>query len=149
MTDVKLQKFNFALPIKVEQENMDSSELKSNCEFPHEFFGLDSKLQVAVANGVLSVALMHVAEIKKNNNIEITNDVNAKLNASTFPLNLGVGVQLQNSERQQLSVNFSFPDTWTLLCTEERKYILQSIAYLFQITCMSIVNRNLKHKESL
>jgi len=136
MTEVTLNKFNFALPTVVSPVAEVHGSYTASTEFPQEFFGLSPCEQVAVINGVIRALGVHVNSIRKNDfsDLPVAEDM-------YVPINIGIGISITRGAGLSMEAIFSLPELWEKLSSSKKINISNSIAYLFQASAISIVKR--------
>lgn len=133
MTDVSLNEFKFALPTVV---MVEENGFKSNIEYPHEFFGLTDKDQVAVLHGVLCAVQEHL-----NSNVKTLKESDFGPADIEQEALVGIAVLVKRTPSIKIETTFNFPKNWKKLSKASVSGVLSSISYLLQGTCIAIVRK--------
>lgn len=131
MINVSLDKFTFALPICLSLVN--ENEIQANVDIPHEFFGLNTKIQLAVIDGVMKFVS------NMSSNIATTEPITSDL-PEVFPMNIGIGVCLREEKGLKAEITFSNQE-WMSIDNNVREKAIKSIVLLLQTVGVSIFNR--------
>jgi len=135
MTHVSLDIFRIATPIKVEVFNK-ADQMKPHIELPQEFFGLGEKEQVSVLSAVHDASLLHIRKIR-----EADIEQEDRIIFTKQTLHVPIGLTISKRIKLTVDVDMSFPEIWESMSCSQKIRILESMVYLINASCISIVNR--------